>query len=883
MSPSGRWLWFTMGYNRSARMPLTTGTLLGPYEILAVIGSGGMGEVYRARDTRLGREVALKILPADVAGDPSRRQRFELEARAVAALNHPNIVAIYDAGTEAGVSFIVSELVDGEPLRGMKLGLRKTLDIAVQIAGGLAAAHEAGITHRDLKPDNILLARDGRVKILDFGLAKIRSSRAPAAAETVTVHTEAGVVMGTVGYMSPEQVRGLDVDHRSDLFSFGVVLHELLAGKRAFQGETSVDTMQAILRQDPPQLPDNVPVAVRLVVAHCLEKEPANRFQSARDLGFALATILPSGSGAAAAAPTLPVTPRPRRLFALAALVLVVAGVIGAILWLRPSPAPIWTGVVLGGPNLAMFPRLASDGRTLAFLAAVNDIPQVAVMKPESGNWVVLTRSTDTGYIQFLSWSADGTRIFYDRWTDTPRGVYSVPALGGAEQLILEDAGSPEALPDGSLLMARYNSERQYQLLRFWPETGRSRVFPLQLSIAYGSPIRVFPDGREAVVIATRIGPGREGGPQVYVLDLASGSIRCLIKSSPGGRVFRAVAVNRDGKSVLAAMEAGNVIRIEAVGRNGHILQSSLLTLTSAVLSLEPAADGSLYLDQMERPVDVVRFSAQGGHAQRIAAFPDYEAPGSPALDEQIFAVLPDGRAAVTQSTVGRRQLMAVEAGKDPVPFINTTEPTCAPVTAAGPGQIAFLIGPPPQRTIALAATSNGRITRRIPFDKGEISALASSPDGKTLYCAAGGNIWSIAVESTEARKIRAGDHVAVDPSGQFLLVQVTENPIIRLIRVPLDGSPEREIPRTGPLRPANMIGPNAIGRDGRILMPLGSSTLYWPPGLLNASTGQFTRIPVDYLTDYHVLNWTPDGNVMALGLGIRAKMWKFQPNAAGR
>src|SRR5215831_18738777 len=210
-------------------MALTSGTELGPYEIVAPLGAGGMGEVYRARDRRLGRDVALKILPAEVANDPVRRQRFELEARAVAALNHPNIVAVYDVGE----GYIVGELVDGRPVRGAKLGLHKTIEVAIQIASGLAAAHDAGIVHRDLKPDNIVLTRDGRPKILDFGLAKVHT-RLAAADATVTTQTEAGVVLGTPGYMSPEQARGLATDHRSDIFSFGVILYELLAGRRAF-------------------------------------------------------------------------------------------------------------------------------------------------------------------------------------------------------------------------------------------------------------------------------------------------------------------------------------------------------------------------------------------------------------------------------------------------------------------------------------------------------------------------------------------------------------------------------------------------------------------------------------------------------------------------
>jgi serine/threonine protein kinase len=281
---------------------LTPGTRLGPYEVVSPLGAGGMGEVYRARDPRLNRDVALKILPAEVAADPSRRQRFEIEARAVAALSHPNIVAVYDVGE----GFMVSELVEGEPLRGARFGLRKTLDIAAQIASGLAAAHGAGVVHRDLKPDNVLLTRDGRPKILDFGLARMTQPSTPRDATVPAPLTGPGVVMGTVGYMSPEQVRGLDADHRSDIFSFGVVLHEMLGGARPFEGETAVDTMQAILRDDAPDLPSTVPAGVRQVVSHCLEKDPVHRFQSARDLGFALRALAQgdNSSDAALAVPS---------------------------------------------------------------------------------------------------------------------------------------------------------------------------------------------------------------------------------------------------------------------------------------------------------------------------------------------------------------------------------------------------------------------------------------------------------------------------------------------------------------------------------------------------------------------------------------------------
>jgi serine/threonine protein kinase len=226
-------------------VPLTSSTRLGPYQIIGPIGAGGMGEVYRARDTRLNRDVAVKVLPSDVAHDPARRHRFEEEARAVAALNHPNILSVFDVGDD----YMVTEIVEGESLRDAHLTQRKTVETVAQIADGLAAAHDAGITHRDLKPDNVLLTRDGRVKILDFGLARVNASSAGQETRTIT---DPGTVMGTPGYMSPEQVRGQVVDHRSDIFSLGIILYELLSGKRAFQGESSADMMTAILREDPP-------------------------------------------------------------------------------------------------------------------------------------------------------------------------------------------------------------------------------------------------------------------------------------------------------------------------------------------------------------------------------------------------------------------------------------------------------------------------------------------------------------------------------------------------------------------------------------------------------------------------------------------------------
>ena len=292
-------------------MSVAAGVRLGAYEIVSLIGSGGMGEVYRARDPRLGRDVAIKVLPAAFSGDPDRLHRFEQEARAAAALNHPNIIAVYDIGTHERAPYIVSELLEGQSLRerlraphgteesaGGAVPVRKAIDYAVQAANGLAAAHEKGIVHRDLKPENLFITSDGRMKILDFGLAKLTQTEAAAAGiglSTVTSpDTQPGVVMGTFGYMSPEQVRGASVDHRSDIFAFGTILYEVLAGRHAFRGESVADTMSAILREDPADLPvveRHLPPALARIVDRCLEKNPAARFQSTKDLAFALESL----------------------------------------------------------------------------------------------------------------------------------------------------------------------------------------------------------------------------------------------------------------------------------------------------------------------------------------------------------------------------------------------------------------------------------------------------------------------------------------------------------------------------------------------------------------------------------------------------------------
>ena len=381
-------------------MAIQAGTRLGPYEIVAPLGAGGMGEVYRARDTRLGRDVAIKVLPARFASDPDRLHRFEQEARAVAALDHPNILALHDVGTHEGAPYLVTELLEGESLRERlrdgALPSRKVVELAVQVCAGLAAAHEKGIVHRDLKPENLFITNDGHVKILDFGVAKLKPpQREPAVAPTLVDTTAPGMVIGTVAYMSPEQVRGRTVDHRSDIFSLGCVLYEMLTGKQAFTRDTAADTLSAILKEEPPDLTTvkpGAPPALAQIVSHCLEKHPEERFQSTRDLAFDLRAVTDTAGTHTNPLPAL--AAKRRRLVWIVAVAAAVAVVVGAFLLSRartasPGSALESKRIVVavfenqtGDRSLDPLGRMASDWITqgLSRMGGLEVVPSTSVL-----------------------------------------------------------------------------------------------------------------------------------------------------------------------------------------------------------------------------------------------------------------------------------------------------------------------------------------------------------------------------------------------------------------------------------------------------------------------------------------------------------------------
>jgi serine/threonine protein kinase len=442
----------------------------GPYEVTSLLGAGGMGEVYRARDPRLNRSVAIKVL-ARAGADSARQQRLLDEAQAASALNHPNIITVYDVGAHDGVPFIVSELVEGtslrEILRRAPLGIRETLELAVQMAEGLAAAHQAGIVHRDFKPENVMVTGDGRVKIVDFGLALIgtRDSMLSSSAEqTLTV---AGTIAGTVAYMSPEQARGAVVDARSDQFSLGLTLYEMLAGRRAFQGETPAQVLAAIIEDEPEPLAAQnarVPAPLRWIVERCLSKEPRQRYDSTADLARDL-RMLRDRLGEFTTTTELPSTPpRRTRRGALVALAIAAAAGAGLLIGFAGGSSPDtaleqyrFTPIATDAGYQAS-PAWSPDGKTLAYVAVVDGVLQVFTKALGSPTRTPVTHANFDCRDPF--WSPDGTRIYYISLAREREGLWSISAAGGEPEIVVEDVYRAALSPDGKTL-AFFRSTRK--------------------------------------------------------------------------------------------------------------------------------------------------------------------------------------------------------------------------------------------------------------------------------------------------------------------------------------------------------------------------------------------------------------------------------------
>ena len=549
-------------------MSLTAGTRFGPYEILGAIGAGGMGEVYRARDARLGRDVAIKVLPASLSTDDDRLRRFEQEARSTAALNHPNILAVYDVGSHDGTPYVVYELLEGGTLRERlptgSTSTRKAVELAVQIARGLAAAHERNIVHRDLKPENVFVTNDGRVKILDFGLAKLVEPDLPsrshdARSTTINLDTTPGTVLGTVGYMSPEQVRGLPVDARTDIFALGIVLYEMLSGRRPFYGETPADTIAAIVKEEPADLSGvdrNIPAALERIVDRCLEKTPSARFQTASDLGFALEGLsspsdrveavkqpkVARGSGASA-----------RMAWPLAAGSLLAFAAAGFVVvqHLREDTAPVEVArfevsapantLILGNAP----PVISPDGRHLAFGAIEDGIAALWIRRLSD---VTAERLPGTNGAVHPFWSPDSRSLAF--FAD---GKLKRLTLNGGPPVVVCDAppgGGGAWAPDNTMVFAPGPNA---PLSRVPSSGGKPEVVTTLADGELGHRWPSFlPDGRH-FLFAISLGAGQTGGG--LALGALDATDRALIEGAANSNAVY-------GAGHLLFVRAGNLVAL---------------------------------------------------------------------------------------------------------------------------------------------------------------------------------------------------------------------------------------------------------------------------------------------------------------------------------
>jgi serine/threonine protein kinase len=587
-------------------MALAAGSKLGPYEILAAIGAGGMGEVYRAKDPRLGRDVAIKVLPASFSQDADRLRRFEQEAKAAGVLNHPNITAVHDIGSHEGSPYVVQELLEGETLRailsGGRLPFRKTIDYSLQIVHGLAAAHEKGIVHRDLKPENIFVTNDGRVKILDFGLAKLTHTEERGQATSVptaTAGTEPGVVMGTLGYMSPEQVRGKPADARSDIFSFGAILYEMLSGKRAFHGDSAADTMSAILREEPPDLSvtnQAIPPGLDRIVRHCLEKSPEQRFHSAHDVAFALEAL--SGLSTPRIEPSkarIPARLSPR-LVGLALLAALAIGLFaGRLIWnTGPQSHPTFHRLTFRrGPIQSA--RFAPDGHTIIYSASWDGAPKpelysTRVESPES-----LRLALPSGEVEAISRTGEMlvlNPLHFSTGYAAMGTLSQAPISGTASRELLEDVADAAWSPDGTSMAIvrapRWRYRLEYPVGKVLYETtgyiSHPRLSPKGDAIAFlDHPL--FGDDRGSVAIMDLSGKRKTltgtwestqglawapSGNEIWFTAARAGSSRSLYAVTPAGRE-RPVLTTPAGLLLQDISPDGRVLLVQTNARIGFL------------------------------------------------------------------------------------------------------------------------------------------------------------------------------------------------------------------------------------------------------------------------------------------------------------------------
>ncbi len=811
-------------------MTLAAGSKLGPYEILAPLGAGGMGEVWRARDTRLSREVAIKILPVEVSRDESRLRRFEKEARAASGLNHPNIVTIYDIGSHDSVSYIAMERVEGKTLRELllagRLAVKKLLGIAAQIADGLARAHEAGIVHRDLKPENVMVTKDGLVKILDFGLAKLTSSTGGSDEGShlpTETGTSPGMILGTVGYMSPEQASGQPLDFRSDQFSFGSILYEMATGNRAFQKSTAVDTLSAILHEDPKPVADSNPQApapVRWIVERCLSKDAEDRYASTKDLARELATIRDhvseaSASGSAFSAPRSATVRFPIAILAFVVFVALLAGIFaGGPFWkARYSSRPSIRQLTFRRSGGIMAAQFAPDGQVIYGSAAVEEkkgnpgeLMSARLGSPESrplglppANVLAISASNDLAIL------VGGTARFGT--------LATVSLAGGAPRELLESVHYASWAPDGKSLAVIHVVEGKMRLeypignVLYEPPGWIAKVTISRRGdlIAFSDHGSSIPSDSNtgALTIMDLSGKRRRiteaplefkwspQGDEIWLNDISAGTTSIYAVTLSGQKRFLASFpgdfalhdVSRDGRVLLERISE----QLEMVGRySGEQAESSLSWLDGSVPA-DLSADGKTLLFSETR---------QGGWP--TGAVYKRATDGSPAIrlgEGLARALSPDGRWALSWSAGGnasRAVLLPTGPGQPRTLQLSGINLVGSGAAFFPDGRRIVLLGVEPHRRARLYVVDleSGK-TQAIGQEGVPVGAsILLSPDGKQIVVSSGQGGYLMDADGGSRRTIPAlsADLFAIKwcADGRSLFVRTSGVSPLRVSRLEL-------------------------------------------------------------------------------------------------
>jgi eukaryotic-like serine/threonine-protein kinase len=867
-------------------MTIAPGTRLGPFQVADLLGAGGMGAVYRAYDPRLQRHVAIKVLAPGFGGDADRLRRFEQEALAVARLAHPNILAVHDVGTHDGSPYLVTELLEGETLRkamnGRPLPARKAIDYSTQIARGLAAAHEGGVVHRDIKPENLFLTREGRVKILDFGVAKLTGGDVQAAAgassPTLTAHGLGPI--GTAAYMSPEQARGDRTDFRADLFSLGIVLYEMLSGVSPFRRDTAAETLTAILREDPPAPVDSVagPPALARVLQHCLEKNPADRFQTAQDLVFALDSI--SGTAPVSAAPrrrTFPDVARALGILSSVALIAGAAYVIGRRTAGDAPPSAISSVHRLTEfPGVEAFPAIAPDAKSIAFTARAGGAEQIFVRLVAGGTPLQITR--DPVDHELPRWSPDSSSLVYFSPAapgDIQGTLWQIPALGGAPRRVIDSVGGGDVGPGGRIAAFRL-ADKHTELITASADGSDARTIARFSEAVYFKYPRWSPDGRW-------IGYQRGDGVRwdIFAVEANGGTPRQLTHEN--GQIHGLSWQPDSAGIIYSSSRATTMAYLPTLGLWEQRLAGGeprpLAVADLSYLHPDIHSDGAIVASRLQSRFDLWRYPIDGDAAANVQRAVrvthqtgQVQTPTAGPGDREV-AFLSDsgGHANLWIVDTGSGQLRQVTYERDPA--VSMGVPVWSPdgkwisfVSSRGNTGLGF--------GVWLVKPDGGNLRNVAKRGLG----VAWSPDARWIYYSEAGVAYKIPVDGGTAVRVRPGparNVIGVAGGTMYFMVD----------RTLTDGSPGFEIhaatPEDGASRVLARIPPSrapqwqivqpAISPDGASLaMPLtdGVTTNIWT---LSASTGEWRKI-----TDFgerptfivRRVSWSSDGRSIVAAVG---------------